>query len=1402
MKRTLLLPSLLMLLTFALAAETITTGSGVNSVAVLSSSASETVLQYQIGKFDTLPVRIGGDEWFHINLPKEGITQDKGLPQLPVFNRSIIIDTTARMRLELFDAQYQDYQIRVAPSKGVITRNIDPATVPYTFGDVYEKDEFYPQAVAELSEPYIMRDFRGITVKTIPFAFNPKTGVLRVYTSYKIRVFANGLDTVNILTRERNSITRDFEPIYSNHFLNWENYRYTPVDDTFGKLLVICHTNYLSAIQPYVNWKIQKGIHTELIEWSTIGTTAAQLQTYIQNRYNADNNISYVQIVGDAPQIPSLSSGGGGADPTFSLVAGSDNYPDIFIGRFSAQTTGDVTAQINKAIVYERDLNETAVWLSKAMGIASSEGGGGLGDMGESDIAHSNLIRTDLLNYGYTTVDQIYDPGASASTVTTNINAGRGFVNYVGHGSDTTWGTTGFSNSNASALTNGNKTPFIVDVACVNGNFVSITCFAEAWQRNANGGSVAMYASSINQSWNSPMRAQDEVTDLLIAESKTTIGGLFFNGSCKMMDIYGSTSGSDGVNMFKTWHIFGDASLLARSKTPSANAAVYPAQIFIGQTEVEITGAAPYSHVAITLDGVIYGTALADASGYLNLPLTPFTDAGTATLVITALNKITILDEIDIIANDGPWMSVTATVCDDANNDLPDYNESGYLDVTFKNVGSDPASAVTAILTSATEGITITDNSANFASLAPDTATTIDNAYAISIADDFADGSVANFTITMTSGSDTWVKNFTLTINAPELAFGGMTVSDPTGDNDGLFDPGETVTLTIPLNNTGGAASLDGSGTVTCATTGITIINGSSSFTAIPAGGYATLSFTASAEASMAEGTLAPFVFQAAAGAYEADTTVNVEIGAPLQVIIGSGTSTQTYPIDRYYNYSSHEAIYLSTEIGTAGTIKSIAFHKASGSDVGTIEAVTIYMKNTTASTLATGTYSTTGYTQVYSGNWPNTSTSGWMEVNLDTLFPYDGTNLSILTIKGNQAYITNYPYWSYTNSSTTRARQARSDTSQPTSLTASNNQPNLMLRLFPMSAELYPAQNLFAEAGNGFVALSWDAPYFGIPSGYQIFRDGSLLTTVTGLTYTDSAVVNETTYSYYVVAVYNGEAADPSNTVQATPTSNLPVEATLGTGSFSTGVATPCPVNINYQSLHGQSVYTAAELNAAGVFGPVQIMKIGFNVTGIPTLSMPNYVIRMGHTTAINGASWIPAANLTQVWSSTSYRPTETGWNLLALATPFTWNGTDNIVVDTAFGLIGSTHASGQTQYTNVTTGYRTAVSNAADMTNVFSGGTSVSYRPNLRIAYMSEALAAPAVTIATSETAGVTVSWPAVPNAGQYQILRALEPYGTYEHLAYTEDLSYNDTEANDMAFYKVRALSEPPVKRTTKK
>ncbi|MDD2229339.1 MAG: C25 family cysteine peptidase [Candidatus Cloacimonetes bacterium] len=1455
MKRVLLMLCLVLITALAFSTETVVVGAGDNSLSILSSNLNETILQYRINTFEKEAVQIDGKEWFHIRLPKEGNAQDKGMPQLPVFNRSIIIDNNARVKMEVYDIEYQDIRLPIAPSKGVISRNIDPKTVPYTFDTIYMSGNFYPKAMAELSEPYILRDFRGITIKTTPFAYNPATQTLRVFTAFKTRVYNDGTDTVNILNTSRDAISRDFAPIYENHFVNWNSYRYTPVSDAYGKLLVICHTNYMSTILPYVNWKKQKGIETELVQWSTIGTTATQLQTYIQNRYNADHSIAYVQLVGDAPQIPSLASGGGGSDPSFSLVAGSDNYPDIFIGRFSAETTAQVTTQINKAIVYERDATTSDTWLSRAMGIASDESGSSP-DMGESDIQHMNNIRTDLLGYGYTSVDQVYDPGASASTVTTNVNAGRGFINYVGHGSDTSWGTTSFSSTNATALTNGNKTPFIMDVACINGNFVSITCFAEAWMRNANGGAVAIYASSINQSWASPMRAEDEVTDLLIAESKTTTGGLYYNGSCKMMDIYGSTTGSDGVNMFKTWHIFGDASLSTRTKTPIAMTVSHPASIVSGTTSVSVSTGVNNTLVAVTYNNTIYGRGFTNSSGNATIMLTsPPAGIVSYTITASAHNRVTYVGTIAQTVASGPWMEVTTANYADSNNNVAEYNESGRFNVTFKNSGTATASNVTATLSCATAGITLTDASETIASLAAGASSTINNAFSFRVANNIVNQLSAAFTITMVSGTSTWTYNFNKVFNAPALSFGTMTISDPSGNNNGKLDPGETVTITMPLNNNGAAASPSGNATLSCATTGITVNTGSASFSAIAATGSTSLSFSVSAASSMTSGTLASMVFAATAGAYTASKTQSAEVGAPTEITIGNGSSTQTYPINRYYNYSAHEAIYLASEIGIAGTIKSIAYYKDSGTDVNTIEAVTVYMKNTTATSMETGNYSTTGYTQVYSGTFPNTATSGWMEVNLSNQFLFDGaSNLSVLVVKGYQYWTSGYPNWRYTVSSTNLARQNQNDSAVPTSLTATTYLPNMKLKMFPAVGMLYPPQNLAATATHGSVTLSWTAPVSGTPTGYKIYKNSSLLTTVSGLSYTDTAVTDGTNYSYYLKAAYSGGDSDATSTVSATPNMVAPTNLTaspgngvinlswtastgrdadeaitskdtriksgykiyrnsvalttvtgttyqntgltngtsysyyvttvyanpagesaasntatatpatissviIGTGTSSTGTSAASPVSVWYQSLHGQSVYTASELTAAGIVGPINITQLGFNITGLPTIAMPNFVVRMKHTTATNVSSWQTASGMATVYTNASYLPTVTGYNMYTLSTPFLWNGTDNIVLDTAFGLLGDYEETGTVQYTTVTDGYRYARDDDADQTSVFSGSgynnTTSSTRPNVKFSFAAVATgpvvsANPSTVIASAYEGENTSSTVTITNSG----------------------------------------------------
>ncbi|MFA7056805.1 MAG: M6 family metalloprotease domain-containing protein [Candidatus Cloacimonadales bacterium] len=259
----------------------------------------------------------------------------------------------------------------------------------------------------------------------------------------------------------------------------------------------------------------------------------------------------------------------------------------------------------------------------------------------------------------------------------------------------------------------------------------------------------------------------------------------------------------------------------------------------------------------------------------------------------------------------------------------------------------------------------------------------------------------------------------------------------------------------------------------------------------------------------------------------------------------------------------------------------------------------------------------------------------------------------------------------------------------------------------------------LTAESSAGTVSLNWQAPLSGTPSRYKVYRNDSFLSYSTTLTYTDATVTVGNSYNYHVTAMLTNPTAESgaSNSVNITVSNQIAV--IIGTGTESGSTSTACPINVYYESLHGQSVYTKAELNALGVVGPIFISQIGFNVTGLPNKAMPNYVVRMGHTSATNAANW-SSTGLTTVWTSSSYQPGSIGWNMLTLSTPFQWNGTSNLVVDTAFGLIGSWNSSGTTEYTTVTNGYRFGRSDSANQINVFANGSTSNNRPNLKLSLL----------------------------------------------------------------------------------
>jgi hypothetical protein len=251
--------------------------------------------------------------------------------------------------------------------------------------------------------------------------------------------------------------------------------------------------------------------------------------------------------------------------------------------------------------------------------------------------------------------------------VATAVNEGRSIINYCGHGWPQGWGSSGFSNTDVDSLTNDNMLPFITSVACNNGEFNDYTCFAEAWLRATNNGepagAIGAFMSTISQSWDPPMEAQDEFNNLLVGiypdNKKTTYGALCFSGCMAMNDKYGS----DGYSETDAWTVFGDPSLQVRTDTPAAMTVSHASEIEQGATTFEVTVTDVEGALcAISHNYELLGYAYTDATGQAIIEFNqPVPGGEPVDLVVTAFNKISYATQITTITNNPPEKPATPT---------------------------------------------------------------------------------------------------------------------------------------------------------------------------------------------------------------------------------------------------------------------------------------------------------------------------------------------------------------------------------------------------------------------------------------------------------------------------------------------------------------------------------------------------------------------------------------------------------------------------------------------------------------------------------------------------------------------------------------------------------------------
>ena len=170
-----------------------------------------------------------------------------------------------------------------------------------------------------------------------------------------------------------------------------------------------------------------------------------------------------------------------------------------------------------------------------------------------------------------------------------------------------------------------------------------------------------------------------------------------------------------------------------------------------------------------------------------------------------------------------------------------------------------------------------------------------------------------------------------------------------------------------------------------------------------------------------------------------------------------------------------------------------------------------------------------------------------------------------------------------------------------------------------------------------------------------------------------------------------------------------------IGTSNNISDATGPSPYGATDNGSRMQFLIKASELNALGIIqGPIS--SISFYVSNANTTALSNYTIRIGYTNKNNMLASTLNNNLTTVSTTPNYSP-NTGWNEHILSTPFNWDGSSNIIIETCFNNNFSTPFSTvkytTTPFTSVA--YRIAGNSFNCNDSIVTGNST--HRPNIRI-------------------------------------------------------------------------------------
>lgn len=850
-------------------------------------------------------------EFVSLEVPGYVTSSEVGHPELPMKSMLIEIPLGATPTVKIMNFDVKEIQLadhncnsQILPAQPSLSKSEDFQDFKFN-EQAYQKDEFAKRDLVEVEVLGIMRGVRLALVKVYPFRYNPVKNSLKVFENLEFDLNIEGGDVKATQDLKARTASPYFNSLANKMVANskdHENMTKYPV-----KYVIVADRMFEEPLQPFIEWKTKKGFNVVVgyTDMPEVGDTKAKIKAYIKGLYDAgtaqDPAPSFVLFVGDVQQIPAYESGGNGETDRFYCEYTNDFFPEIYYGRFSVQSKAQCEAIVEKTLMYEQYTMPDPSYLDNVLLVSGVD----------ENMAYkygNGAIRYYTENYvneeaGFDAEVHLYPESASAhNEIIAAVSNGVTFSNYTAHCSPDGWADPEFSRSNVNQLTNEGKYGFMIGNCCSSSEFAQNECFSEKITRTPKKGCWGYIGGSNSSYWSedyywgvglgviSSYPPSYDETDLGVydrafhthdesfEEWYVTAGQIIVAGNLAV------TSSSSSLKQYywDIYNVVGDPSAMIYLGMPEAIEVTLPTSINMGANSLELD-ACPYAYVGASHNGVLYGAALADENGHVELELNNIDFVGNLDIVITAQNKQPYTGVVNSMAVDGAYVVIEKATINDSegnSNGTVEFDETISLDIKLGNFGN--ATAENLVLTATTDNdkVIIEEGTINWDNIAPEGSAAKEGVLKFKFKENIEDQQDVVLHMNITNGDKSWDYDYSFTMNAPVLMLTeeiGLEIIG--GNDDNMIDPGETVKVTTYVSNEGSCSIQSLAATVTSLNPNLTVVEGSASVPFVLADQKVGMTFKVKAGESSVSGDLLKFKVKVNKG--------SIALSKPYQICVG-----------------------------------------------------------------------------------------------------------------------------------------------------------------------------------------------------------------------------------------------------------------------------------------------------------------------------------------------------------------------------------------------------------------------------------------------------------------------------------------------------------------------------------